>query len=63
VSENTTDLIIQLDTGECVILGTSDKNALATSFSQSVYPLNLDRFIFKTVASRAEREKKREGDH
>ncbi len=42
VSNNSTDLIIQLNSGEYVILGTSNTNALATSFSQSVYPLNLD---------------------
>lgn len=39
VSNNSTDLIIQLDTGEYVILGTSNTDALATSFSQSVYTL------------------------
>jgi hypothetical protein len=42
VSNNSTDLIIQLNSGEYVILGTSNTSALATSFSQSVYPLNLD---------------------
>jgi hypothetical protein len=42
VSNNSTDLIIQLKNGEYVILGTSNTNALATSFSQSVYPLNID---------------------
>ena len=42
VSNNSTDLIIQLNSGEYVILGTSNTNALATSFSQSVYSLNLD---------------------
>jgi hypothetical protein len=41
VSNNSTDLIIQLSSGGYVILGTSDTNALATSFSRSVYPLNL----------------------
>ncbi len=41
VSNNSTDLIIQLNCGEYVILGTSDTNALATSFSQNVYSLNL----------------------
>ncbi|MGD0203886.1 MAG: hypothetical protein ABSC20_08295 [Candidatus Bathyarchaeia archaeon] len=41
VSNNSTDLIIQLNSGEYVLLGTSNTNALATSFSQSVYPLNL----------------------
>ncbi len=41
VSSNSTDLIIHLYSGEYVILGTLDTNALATSFSQSVYPLNL----------------------
>lgn len=40
VSNNSTDLIIQLDTGEYVILGTSNTDALATSFSQSVYTLS-----------------------
>ena len=42
VSNNSTDLIIQLNSGEYVILGTSNTNAFATSFSRSVYPLNLD---------------------
>ena len=42
VSNNSTDLIIQLNSGEYVIIGTSNTRALATSFSQSVYPLNLD---------------------
>ena len=42
VSNNSTDLIIQLNSGEYVILGTSNTNALATSFSSSVYPLILD---------------------
>ena len=42
VSNNSTDLLIQLNSGEYVILGTSNTNALATSFSQSVYPLHLD---------------------
>ncbi len=41
VSSNSTDLIIQLDNGEYVILGTSDTAALIASFSQSVYQLNL----------------------
>jgi hypothetical protein len=41
VSNNSTDRIIQLNTGEYVILGTSNTNALALSFSQSVYPLKL----------------------
>ncbi len=41
VSNNSTDLIIQLNNGEFIILGTSNTNALATSFSQSVYSLNL----------------------
>lgn len=40
VSSNSTDLIILLNTGKYVILGTSDTTALAASFSQSVYPLN-----------------------
>lgn len=40
VSNNSTDLIIQLNSGEYVILGTSNTLALATSFSQSVYSLN-----------------------
>ncbi len=39
VSNNSTDLIIQLTNGEYVILGTSNTNALATTFSQFVYPL------------------------
>ena len=41
VSDNSTDLIIQLKNGDYVVLGTSRTNALATSFSQSVYNLNL----------------------
>ena len=41
VSNNSTDLIIQLDSGKYVILGTSDTSALVTRFSQSVYPLKL----------------------
>ena len=39
-SVNSTDLIIQLNNGQYVILGTSNTNALATSFSQNVYPVN-----------------------
>jgi hypothetical protein len=39
-STNSTDLIIQLNSGQYVILGTSNTNALATSFSQNVYPIN-----------------------
>lgn len=40
VSTNSTaDLIIQLNNGQYVILGTSNTTALATSFSQNVYPL------------------------
>lgn len=39
VSSNSTDLIIHLNTGDYLILGTSNTNALASSFSQSVYPL------------------------
>lgn len=39
VSNNSTDVIIQLDNGQYLILGTSNTNALATSFSQNVYPL------------------------
>ena len=42
VSNNSTDLIIQLNSGEYVVLGTSNINALATSFSNSVYSLSLD---------------------
>ena len=38
-STNSTDLIIQLNSGQYVILGTSNTNALAVSFSQNVYPL------------------------
>ena len=40
VSNNSTDLIIQLTSGKYLVLGTSNTNALATSFSQSVYKLN-----------------------
>jgi hypothetical protein len=39
VSSNSTNLIIQLDNGEYVILGTSNTDALVTSFSQSVYAI------------------------
>jgi hypothetical protein len=39
LSTNSTDLIIQLNNGQYMILGTSNTNALATSFSQNVYPL------------------------
>lgn len=38
-STNSTDLIIQLTNGQYIILGTSNTDALATSFSQNVYPL------------------------
>ena len=41
VSDNSTDLIIQLKNGDYAVLGASRTNALATSFSQSVYNLNL----------------------
>jgi hypothetical protein len=39
VSNNSTDLIIQLDTGNYLILGTSNTNTLTQKFSQSVYPV------------------------
>jgi hypothetical protein len=39
VSNNLTDLIIQLNNGQYVILGTSNTAALASSFSQNVYQL------------------------
>jgi hypothetical protein len=39
VSNNSTDLIIYLNTGDYVMLGTLNTDALASSFSQSVYPL------------------------
>jgi len=39
VSENSTDLIIQLTNGKYLILGTSNTDVLATGFSQNVYPL------------------------
>jgi hypothetical protein len=38
-STNSTDLIIQLNSGQYVILGTSNTNALAASFSQNVYQI------------------------
>jgi len=38
VSNNPTDLIIQLNNGQYLILGTSNTTALASSFSQNVYP-------------------------
>jgi len=40
ISDNPTDLIIQVRNGNYVILGTSNTTALAESFSQSVYHLN-----------------------
>jgi hypothetical protein len=39
VSSNSTDLIIQMNNGEYVILGTSNTDALATYFSQSVHAI------------------------
>jgi hypothetical protein len=39
VSDNSTDLVIQLTSGEYVILGTSNTNALAEGFTQYVHPL------------------------
>ena len=39
VSNNPTDLILQLNNGQYVILGTSNTTALASSFSQNVYQL------------------------
>jgi hypothetical protein len=39
ISNNSTDLIIHLNTGDYLILGTSNTNALASSFSQSVYSI------------------------
>jgi hypothetical protein len=41
VSNNSTDLIIQLNTGDYLILGTSNTNALAQKFSQSVYQVQI----------------------
>ncbi len=38
-STNSTDLIIQLNNGQYLILGTSNTDSLAKSFSQNVYPL------------------------
>ncbi len=38
-SNNSTDLIIQLKNGQYLIIGTSNTEALATSFSQNVYSL------------------------
>jgi len=38
-STNSTDLIIQLNSGQYLILGNSNTDALAASFSQNVYPL------------------------
>ncbi len=40
-SINSTDLIIQLKSGEYVIVGTSNTDALARSFSENVYELKL----------------------
>ncbi len=39
VSNNSTDVIVQLTTGEYLILGPTNTQALAESFSQNVYPL------------------------
>jgi hypothetical protein len=39
VTNNQTSLVIELKSGEYVILGTSDTNAFAESFSQNVYAL------------------------
>jgi hypothetical protein len=39
VSNNSTDLIIHLDTGDYLILGTSNTYTLTASFSQSVHPV------------------------
>jgi hypothetical protein len=39
VSSNSTDLVVQLNSGEYVILGTSNTGTLATYFSQSVYAI------------------------
>ncbi|MDR0492983.1 MAG: hypothetical protein LBH74_05035 [Nitrososphaerota archaeon] len=39
ISNNPTALIIQLTNGQYVILGTTDIDALASSFSQNVHPL------------------------
>jgi hypothetical protein len=39
ISSDSTDLIIHLDTSDYLILGTSNTDALASSFSQSVHPL------------------------
>lgn len=38
-STNSTDLIIQLNNGQYLILGISNTDSLAKSFSQNVYPL------------------------
>jgi hypothetical protein len=38
-STNSTNIIIQLKSGEYVIIGTPNTNAYATIFSQNVYPL------------------------
>ena len=39
VSTSSTDLIVQLNNGQYVILGTANTNALAAAFSQNVYQL------------------------
>jgi hypothetical protein len=39
VSDNSTSLVIHLDSGGYVILGTTDTNELASAFSQSVHPV------------------------
>jgi hypothetical protein len=38
-SINSTDLIIKLNSGEYLIVGTSNTDALAASFAQNVHPL------------------------
>ena len=40
ISDNPTDLIIQLNNGKYVVLGTSNMTAIAESFSHSVFHLN-----------------------
>lgn|GEM_PF-2275295 len=40
VSNNSTDLIILLNTGRYVIVGTQDTSALVSAFSQLVYPVS-----------------------
>ncbi len=49
VSSNSTDLVVLLKNGEYVILGTSSTDALATSFSQQVFPVESQSVGFRCL--------------